>query len=108
MKSAAARGVSLMEFVKRGADPTSIAIVMEDAAAVVGLVIAGVCTTAAHVTGSAVYDAAGSILVGTLLGFVAVTLIRRNRDLLIGRSMSNDTMYKVGYCCWTCRALSLS
>lgn len=38
---AASHGISFAEFVKRGMDPTSIAVMMEDGAACAGLVIAG-------------------------------------------------------------------
>ncbi len=38
---AASHGLSFAEFVKRGMDPTSIAVMMEDGAACAGLVIAG-------------------------------------------------------------------
>ena len=38
---AASHGLSFTEFVKRGMDPTSIAVMMEDGAACAGLVIAG-------------------------------------------------------------------
>eukprot|EP00191_Tetraselmis_sp_GSL018_P006581 CAMPEP_0177610112 /NCGR_PEP_ID=MMETSP0419_2-20121207/19560_1 /TAXON_ID=582737 /ORGANISM="Tetraselmis sp., Strain GSL018" /LENGTH=475 /DNA_ID=CAMNT_0019105305 /DNA_START=404 /DNA_END=1832 /DNA_ORIENTATION=+ len=95
MKAARARGVTFLEYIKHGDDPTTIAIVMEDAAAVTGIIIAGVCTTAAHVTGNCVYDAIGSIAVGTLLGFTAVFLIQKNRQLLIGRSMSRESMARL-------------
>ena len=38
---AASHGISFTEFVKRGMDPTSIAVMMEDGAACAGLIIAG-------------------------------------------------------------------
>lgn len=38
---AASQGLPFAEFVKRGMDPTSIAVMMEDGAACAGLVIAG-------------------------------------------------------------------
>lgn len=38
---AAAAGLPFSEFVRRGMDPTSIAVMMEDGAACAGLVIAG-------------------------------------------------------------------
>ncbi len=38
---AEAAGLTFLEFVRRGLDPTSIAVMMEDAGAVAGLCIAG-------------------------------------------------------------------
>ena len=38
---AASQGLSFTEFVRRGMDPTSIAVMMEDGAACAGLIIAG-------------------------------------------------------------------
>ena len=38
---AASHGLTFMEFVRRGMDPTSIAVMMEDGAAVAGLILAG-------------------------------------------------------------------
>lgn len=44
--------------------------VMQDGAAVTGLVIAGASLIAVNVTGNAIYDPIGSIIVGNLLGMV--------------------------------------
>lgn len=41
-QGAQAAGLTFWEFVKRGMDPTSIAVMMEDGAAVTGLAIAGI------------------------------------------------------------------
>lgn len=43
---------------------------MQDGAAVAGLAIAGASLVAVNVTGNAIYDPIGSILVGNLLGMV--------------------------------------
>jgi hypothetical protein len=51
------------------------------------VLLAGVCTALTHATGNAVWDAVGSIAVGGLLGLIAVFLVQKNRDLLLGRSM---------------------
>jgi len=74
----------LIEHVMVTSDPTLRAVFAEDSAALVGLVIAAAGLAAHQLTGSSVPDAAGSILVGLLLGSVAVVLINRNRRFLVG------------------------
>src|SRR6476661_8877444 len=65
-------------------DPTLRAVFFEDSAALVGLIIAAVALAAHQATGSSTPDAVGSILVGVLLAVVAVFLINRNRQFLVG------------------------
>lgn len=49
--------------------------VMQDGAAVAGLLIAGASLVAVNATGNAIYDPVGSIIVGNLLGMVICILI---------------------------------
>ena len=42
-----------------------------------------------HVTGLAMYDALGSVMIGCLLGCTAIFLIGQNRSLLIGECKSS-------------------
>jgi cation diffusion facilitator family transporter len=74
----------LIEHVMVTSDPTLRAVFAEDSAALAGLVIAAAALAAHQLTGSAVPDATGSILVGLLLGVVAVVLINRNLRFLVG------------------------
>jgi len=74
----------LIEHVMVTSDPTLRAVFAEDSAALAGLVIAAAGLAARQLTGSAVPDATGSILVGLLLGVVAVVLINRNLRFLVG------------------------
>jgi cation diffusion facilitator family transporter len=77
-------GRDVIEEVMATSDPTLRAVFFEDSAALVGLVIAAVGLAAHQTTGSSAPDAVGSILVGVLIAVVAVVLINRNRQFLVG------------------------
>jgi cation diffusion facilitator family transporter len=81
-------GRHTLDHLWRTSNPTVRAVFAEDAAALVGLVIAFAGVGLHQYTGSAVPDAIGSILVGVLLAVVAVVLIERNSRFLIGQAVS--------------------
>lgn len=86
-REATASHRDLLDHVMSTSDPTLRAVFFEDAAALIGLVIAFVGILLHQITGSAIPDAVGSILVGLLLAVVAFALIRQNRRFLIGVSV---------------------
>lgn len=89
--SAARAQQDVLEHVLRTSDPTVRAVFFEDAAAMVGLVLAAAGILLHQLTGSAVWDAAGSIAVGLVLGVVAGLLIQQNRRFLIGQAVPRET-----------------
>ncbi|KOG26172.1 MULTISPECIES: cation diffusion facilitator family transporter [Streptomyces] len=66
-------------------DTTVKAVVMEDSAALTGLMLAAAGLLGGQLTGSGVWDGIASILIGVLLVYVAWVLGRSNAELLIGR-----------------------
>jgi cation diffusion facilitator family transporter len=86
--SARTLGRHTLDHLWRTSNPTVRAVFAEDAAALIGLVIAFAGVGLHQYTGSAVPDAIGSILVGVLLAVVAVVLIERNARFLVGQVVS--------------------
>ncbi|HEX3784057.1 MAG TPA: cation diffusion facilitator family transporter [Pseudonocardiaceae bacterium] len=76
-------------------DTTVKAVVFEDSAALVGLVLAAAGLALRQVTGSGVWDGISSLLIGGMLAYVAVTLGRDNMSLLIGRSVTSELLGQI-------------
>lgn len=82
-QSDAARFGYYQAFV-RSKDPPAFMVLLEDSAALVGIVIAAAATSAAVWLSQPVWDGVGSILIGILLGITSVGLARESKSLLIG------------------------
>lgn len=89
-------GTSTLGLVLKSSNATLRAVVAEDFAALVGLLLAASGIFLHQRTGNAVWDALGSILIGVLLGVVALVLIDRNRHFLIGANSTPEVRTRVG------------
>jgi cation diffusion facilitator family transporter len=75
----------IREHLRLNTDPTALGVVAEDFVALLGLLVAFFGLLLQQLTGSAVPDGVGSIVIGLLLAYVAYRLGRFNMRLLMGR-----------------------
>lgn len=82
--------LTLMEFVKTSTDPTLIAVLFEDSVATLGAIVAMIGIGLSLYTGNPAFDSATSILIGAMLGLMAIWLGWRNRELILGPAIPEE------------------
>ena len=80
-------GLKFWDYVVQGYKPSVNVVLLEDIAAVMGVVIASSCMTITYYTGSVLADSIGSLLIGGIMGGVASFIIYTNTIALVGRSI---------------------
>ncbi len=80
--------VGLWQAIRDSKDPSSFIVIVEDAAALVGISIAFAGVILTQHFQNALYDGVASIVIGLLLTVVAVLLVAETKGLLTGESAS--------------------
>lgn len=93
--SARATDQSVWQYLRTGPDPMGVAVVLEDAAAVVGVVFAMAGLGLSELTGNPAWDGAASIAIGLLLGASAIFLINRNQRFLLGPAPPSESVARM-------------
>jgi cation diffusion facilitator family transporter len=83
------------EFVRSAKAPELPVILLEDFAALIGLVFALFGVTLTLVTGSGYWDAAGTAMIGLLLVAVAIVLAVEMKSLLLGEAASPENLRRI-------------
>lgn len=73
-------------------DPGLFAVIYEESAAIAGLIIAFAGVFLGHYFNNPVYDAIASMLIGAVLIWVAITMVKESKGLLVGESASSATV----------------
>ncbi|GAA1838850.1 cation diffusion facilitator family transporter [Agromyces salentinus] len=81
---------SWVQFVRRAKAPELPVVLLEDVAALIGLVFAFVAVGLTVITGNPTFDAIGTLMIGTLLVLVAVVLGIETKSLLVGEGANDD------------------
>jgi cation diffusion facilitator family transporter len=88
-------GESWWQFIRHTKSPDLPVVLLEDAAALVGLSIALVGVVVADLTGNAHWDGVGSLAIGLLLIAVAIVLVIEMGSLLVGESARPEVVDRI-------------
>ncbi|MDG2352399.1 MAG: cation diffusion facilitator family transporter [Acidimicrobiales bacterium] len=86
---------SWSKFVVRSKQPEIPVVLLEDAGALFGMVIALGAITLVKTTGEPIWDGIGTLSIGILLGIIAIILAREMHSLIIGEAASETDRLKI-------------
>jgi cation diffusion facilitator family transporter len=87
--------VSWLVFIRRAKSPELPVILLEDFAALIGLVLALLGVGLSKLTGNGYFDVAGTAGIGLLLVSVAVVLAIETKSLLLGEAASPEAQQRI-------------
>ena len=87
--------LSFIKSLAESKDSSTVAIVIEDAAACLGLLIALICVFLGDITGLLFFDGLGSALIGLLLITVSIFFAKECKGLLIGEGLTARDKNKI-------------
>lgn len=88
-------GKSWIEFIRRAKSPELPVILLEDLAALIGLVLAFAGVGLTVITHNPIWDAIGTLAIGALLVLVAIVLGLETSSLLVGEGATPDDHRKI-------------
>lgn len=94
----AARGKrSLWQEVRHSKDAPTLVVLLENTGAMVGLLLAGLGLGLSLVTGNPFWDGLASVLIGGVLGVLALLLVWEAKSLLIGEAADPEVVEAIRY-----------
>ena len=78
--------LSWFRAIRQSKDPPAFIVLLENGAAMAGIIAAAIGLLLTELTGNPLFDGAASIVIGIILGFTAMLLAHESKGLLIGES----------------------
>ena len=94
----AARRGTIWQEIRGTKDATTLVILLENTGALIGLVVAAMGLSLSLLTGNPVWDGLASVVIGLVLGVLAVLLLFEAKGLLIGESADPELVAKIRAC----------
>ena len=87
-------GLGWFDAIRRSKDPPSFIVLLENGAAMAGIVAAAVGLFLSQLTHDPFYDGAASVVIGIILGITALLLAYESKGLLIGEAADPELVKK--------------
>jgi cation diffusion facilitator family transporter len=94
----AARRGSIWQEIRQTKDATTLVILLENTGALVGLVLAAIGLGLSLLTGNPIWDGLASVMIGVVLGVLALLLIHEAKGLLIGEAADPELVANIRSC----------
>lgn len=94
----ATRRGSIWQEIRKTKDASTLVLLLENSGALVGLGFAAAGLTLSLVTGNPLWDGLASVLIGLVLGVLAVLLLYEAKSLLIGESADPELVEAIRRC----------
>lgn len=89
-------GVSYFQHIMKIRDPATLAVLLEDGAACLGIVFAIAGIAASHYSGNPIFDGVAGVGISALLGAMGIALVRVNHRFLLGQGVDRDIADDIG------------
>jgi cation diffusion facilitator family transporter len=76
--------------VRKSKDPPAFIVLLENGAAMAGLIVAAIGLAISQITGNPFFDGAASVVIGIILGLTALLLAVESKALLIGEAANPE------------------
>lgn len=84
--------LSFWQYTQKIRDPATLAVLLEDGAACLGIVIAIAGIGASHATANPIFDGMAGVGISCLLGGIGLALVRVNHRFLIGQGVEREML----------------
>ena len=99
-------GRSYFRAVHRAKDPSIFIVLLEDSAAIIGLLVALAGIVCSELTNNPAYDAGAAIVIGLILAATALLLAVETKSLLIGESANKEVVQGIRQIASACKKIN--
>ena len=99
--------LSWWQAIRRSKDPPAFIVLLENGAAMAGIIAAGIGLALSQLTGDPFFDGAASVVIGVILGVTACLLAYESKALLIGEAADPELVSALHDMVQSCKGVAV-